>query len=114
MLIASPLAGRYADRHGSRTLAAIGMFVSAAGLAAMTTLQVHTPYWQSAIWLAMVGADGPLFRAINKGGRIGTERLSDKAVALAMAGVMAVQLLANGEQDLLVGLGAKDLASYLA
>ena len=36
------------------------------------------------------------------------------AGALAMAGVMAVQLLANGEQDLLVGLGAKDLASYLA
>jgi len=36
------------------------------------------------------------------------------ASALAMAGVMAVQLLANGEQDLLVGLGAKDLASYLA
>jgi site-specific recombinase XerD len=35
-------------------------------------------------WLAMVGTDGPLFRAINKGGRIGTERLSDKAVALVV------------------------------
>ena len=30
MLIASPLAGIYADRHGSRSLAAIGMVVSAA------------------------------------------------------------------------------------
>ena len=30
MLIASPLAGIYADRHGSRTLAALGMLVSAA------------------------------------------------------------------------------------
>ena len=43
MLIASPLAGIYADRHGSRALAAVGMLVTAAGLAAMTTLQVHTP-----------------------------------------------------------------------
>ena len=33
MLIASPLAGIYADRHGSRALAAIGMLVSAVGLA---------------------------------------------------------------------------------
>ena len=47
MLIASPIAGIWADRHGSRTLAAIGMLVSAAGLAGMTTLDVHTPYWQS-------------------------------------------------------------------
>ena len=47
MLVASPLAGIYADRHGSRSLAALGMLVSAAGLAAMTTLGVHTPYWQS-------------------------------------------------------------------
>ena len=31
MLIASPLAGIYADRHGSRTLAALGMLVSAGG-----------------------------------------------------------------------------------
>jgi Na+/melibiose symporter-like transporter len=31
MLIASPLAGAWADRHGSRKLAAIGMVVSAAG-----------------------------------------------------------------------------------
>lgn len=35
-------------------------------------------------WLALVGTDGPLFRAINKGGRIASERLSDKAVALVV------------------------------
>ena len=32
MLISSPLAGVFADRHGSRGLAALGMVVSAAGL----------------------------------------------------------------------------------
>jgi len=34
-------------------------------------------------WLAVVG-DGPVFRSVNKSGRIGTERLSDKAVALVV------------------------------
>ena len=33
MLIASPLAGIWADRHGSRALAALGMVVSAVALA---------------------------------------------------------------------------------
>jgi MFS family permease len=31
MLVSSPLAGVWADRHGSRTLAALGMVVSALG-----------------------------------------------------------------------------------
>src|SRR5437762_11467280 len=54
MLIASPLAGIAADRRGSRGLAALGMVVGAIGLAAMTTLQAHSPYWQSGLWLGLV------------------------------------------------------------
>jgi len=44
MLIASPLAGIWADRRGSRTLAVLGMLVTAAGLALMTTLGRDTSY----------------------------------------------------------------------
>src|SRR4051812_13814386 len=55
MLISSPLAGIWADRRGSRTLAALGMLVTAGALAGMTTLQVHSPYWQSTLWLGLVG-----------------------------------------------------------
>jgi len=55
MLFASPLAGIWADRHGSRMLAALGMLVSAVALAGMTTLQAASPYWQSMIWLGLVG-----------------------------------------------------------
>src|ERR671931_43150 len=43
MLIASPLAGIWADRHGSRGLAALGMVVSGVALALMTTLQASSP-----------------------------------------------------------------------
>ncbi len=41
MLIASPLAGIWADRRGSRTLAVLGMLVTALGLALMTTLRAR-------------------------------------------------------------------------
>jgi EmrB/QacA subfamily drug resistance transporter len=71
MLIASPLAGLYADRHGSRTLAALGMLVSAAGLAAMTTLGVHTPYWQSGLWLLVVGVGSGMFNSPNTAAMMG-------------------------------------------
>src|SRR3954451_7373332 len=50
MLIASPLAGMWADRRGSRTLAAWGMVVDGLALAGMTTLGVNTPYVWSAVW----------------------------------------------------------------
>ncbi len=72
MLVASPLAGIYADRHGSRMLAALGMLVTAVGLAAMTTLQVHSPYWQSALWLAFVGVGSGMFNSPNTAAMMGT------------------------------------------
>src|SRR5581483_9626691 len=49
MLVSSPLAGIWADRHGSRTLAALGMLVTALGLALMTTLQADSAYWEGMI-----------------------------------------------------------------
>jgi len=65
MLVASPLAGIWADRHGSRALAAGGMVVSAVALALMTTLEPHSPYWQSSLWLALVGIGSGMFNSPN-------------------------------------------------
>ncbi|HXB63465.1 MAG TPA: MFS transporter [Solirubrobacteraceae bacterium] len=72
MLVSSPLAGIYADRHGSRGLAALGMLVSAGALAAMTTLQVGTPYWQSTLWLLLVGVGSGMFNSPNTAAMMGT------------------------------------------
>jgi EmrB/QacA subfamily drug resistance transporter len=72
MLVSSPLAGLWADRHGSRVLAALGMLVSAVGLALMTTLEVHTPYWQSALWLGIVGVGSGMFNSPNTAAMMGT------------------------------------------
>jgi len=81
MLVASPIAGIYADRHGSRGLAAAGMLVSAIGLAAMTTLQVHTPYWQSALWLLIVGLGSGMFNSPNTSAMMGTVPPNRRGIA---------------------------------
>ena len=65
MLIASPLAGAWSDRRGSRTPAVLGMLLTAVGLAGMTTLQVNSPYWQSAIWLSIAGVGSGVFNSPN-------------------------------------------------
>jgi EmrB/QacA subfamily drug resistance transporter len=72
MLVASPLAGIWADRHGSRALAALGMLVSAAALALMTTLQADSPYWQSMLWLGLVGIGSGMFNSPNTAAMMGT------------------------------------------
>jgi EmrB/QacA subfamily drug resistance transporter len=71
MVVASPIAGLIADRKGSRGLAALGMVVSAAALAAMTTLHAHSAFWQSALWLAVVGIGSGLFNSPNTAAMMG-------------------------------------------
>jgi EmrB/QacA subfamily drug resistance transporter len=81
MLVASPLAGLWADRHGSRVLAAAGMLVSALGLSLMTTLQVHTPYWQSGLWLLIVGIGSGMFNSPNTAAMMGTVPAQRRGIA---------------------------------
>jgi EmrB/QacA subfamily drug resistance transporter len=81
MLLASPLAGIHADRHGSRALAAAGMLVSAVGLAGMTTLAVHTPYWQSGLWLLIVGVGSGMFNSPNTAAMMGTVPAHRRGIA---------------------------------
>jgi MFS family permease len=71
MLISSPLAGIAADRRGSRSLAAAGMLVTAVGLAGMTLLQADTAYWESGVWLFVVGVGSGLFNSPNTAAMMG-------------------------------------------
>jgi MFS family permease len=61
----------WADRRGSRTLAALGMIVGAVGLALMTTLEPHSPYWQSSLWLLTVGIGSGMFNSPNTAAMMG-------------------------------------------
>ena len=81
MLVASPLAGAYADRRGSRGLAALGMLVSAGGLAGMTMLQAHTAYAWSAVWLLLVGIGSGMFNSPNTAAMMGVVPMHRRGVA---------------------------------
>jgi EmrB/QacA subfamily drug resistance transporter len=81
MLVSSPLAGIWADRRGSRALAASGMLVSAIALAGMTTLGQDSPYWQSTLWLGLVGIGSGMFNSPNTAAMMGTVPAKRRGVA---------------------------------
>jgi EmrB/QacA subfamily drug resistance transporter len=134
MLVASPIAGIHADRHGSRALAAVGMLVSAAGLAAMTTLGVHTPYWQSGLCLLIVGVGSGMFNSPNTAAMMGAvpayrrgiaagarTLLQNTGAVLSIAFVLAIVTSAVPKATLFAvfsgltkGLAAQKLAPFIA
>jgi len=81
MLIASPIAGVYADRRGSRMLSAAGMVLSAVALAGMTTLGVHTAYFWSALWLFVVGVGSGMFNSPNTAAMMGAVPAKRRGIA---------------------------------
>jgi EmrB/QacA subfamily drug resistance transporter len=134
MLVSSPLAGIWADRHGSRALAAGGMVVSAVALAAMTTLEPHSPYWQSSLWLLLVGIGSGMFNSPNTAAMMGTvpERrrgiaagarmmLQNTGAVISIAFVLAIitaavpkQVLFKIFSGLASGLSDAKLAPFIA
>jgi EmrB/QacA subfamily drug resistance transporter len=81
MLVASPLAGIWADRHGSRALASLGMLVSAVALAGMTTLEAGSAYWESMLWLGLVGIGSGMFNSPNTAAMMGTVPADRRGIA---------------------------------
>jgi len=134
MLIASPLAGLWADRRGSRTLAALGMLVSAVALAGMTMLGVGTSYWISTLWLFVVGVGSGMFNSPNTAAMMGTVAPQRRGVAagarmmlqntgavLSIAFVLAIVTTAVPKDVLFkifsgvaTGLSAHQLAPFIA
>ncbi len=81
MLIASPLAGIWADRRGSRALACAGMIISAIALALMTTLVETSAYWESALWLFLVGVGSGMFNSPNTAAMMGAVPAHRRGIA---------------------------------
>ena len=134
MLVSSPLAGMWADRRGSRTLAALGMLVTAAGLALMTTLQVDTAYWETGLWMFVVGIGSGMFNSPNTAAMMGTVPAHRRGIAagarmmlqntgavLSIAFVLAIVTAAVPKpvlfkifSGLAAGLGAAKLDPFIA
>ena len=83
MLISSPLAGIWADRRGSRGMAVLGMLVTAAGLALMTTLERDTSYLEAGLYLFVVGVGSGMFNSPNTAAMMGTVPAHRRGIAAA-------------------------------
>ncbi len=81
MLVASPLAGMYADRNGSKVLAALGMLITAIGLALMTTLQRDSPYVNAAVFMMIVGVGSGVFQSPNTAAMMGAVPVHRRGIA---------------------------------
>jgi EmrB/QacA subfamily drug resistance transporter len=81
MLIASPLAGAYADRHGARSLAAWGMVVVAVSLAGMTMLDTGSSYILAAFWLLLNGLGSGMFNSPNTAAMMGAVPVHRRGIA---------------------------------
>jgi EmrB/QacA subfamily drug resistance transporter len=81
MLISSPLAGVWADRRGSRTMAVMGMVVTAVGLALMTTLGRGTSYLPSGIYMFIVGIGSGMFNSPNTAAMMGAVTPQRRGIA---------------------------------
>ena len=134
MLVASPLAGVYADRHGSRALAAIGMLVTRQRPRRDDDAAGHSPYWQSALWLALVGVGSGMFNSPNTAAMMGVVPANRRGVAagartllqntgavLSIAFVLAIVTSAVPKATLFAvfsglakGLSAEKLAPFIA
>jgi len=100
----------------------------------MTTLQVHTAYWESAIWLFMVGAGSGMFNSPNTAAMMGVVPAHRRGIAagartllqntgavLSIAFVMAVVTSAIPKATLFAifsgvskGLSPEKLAPFIA
>jgi MFS family permease len=81
MLISSPLAGIWADRRGSRTLAVMGMLVTALGLALMTMLDRNTSYVYPCIYMLIVGVGSGMFNSPNTAAMMGAVAPQRRGIA---------------------------------
>lgn len=64
-MLVGPISGRLSDRIGSRILASVGLGISTIALLALTTIDQNIPYWQLAIYMAIMGGASGLFASPN-------------------------------------------------
>lgn len=64
-MLIGPLSGRLSDKVGSRLLTPIGLGVSALALLGLTLINSTTPFWELALWMALMGGGSGFFTSPN-------------------------------------------------
>jgi EmrB/QacA subfamily drug resistance transporter len=65
IMLIGPISGYLSDHHGARGLGTVGLLISAFGLWGLSTVTAHSPYWQLALWMAVIGGGSGFFSSPN-------------------------------------------------
>lgn len=98
-LAIGPLSGYLSDHHGARGLGTVGLLISAVGLAGLVTVTDRTPYWQLALWMAIMGGGSGFFNSPNTNVIMTSVRPDQRGMA---AGIRT--MLANTGQMLSISI----------
>lgn len=98
-MLIGPVSGYLSDHHGARGLGTVGLLVSALGLGGLATVTDQTPYWQLAIWMAIMGGGSGFFSSPNTNVIMTSVRSDQRGMA---AGIRT--MLANTGQMLSIAI----------
>jgi MFS family permease len=122
MTLITPIAGRFSDRLGSRSLTATGMVIAAAGTVQLGLISASAPTWRVAVALATLGLGLAIFSTPNfsaimgsvnrselgvASGLFATTRFCGMGVSIAILGAIAASKLGReGGRVILLGASA--------
>jgi EmrB/QacA subfamily drug resistance transporter len=88
-MLIGPISGHLSDHHGPRILGTIGLVVSAVGLAGLATVTATTPYWELAIWMALMGGGSGFFSSPNTSAIMTSVRPEQRGMAAGVRMMLA-------------------------
>jgi EmrB/QacA subfamily drug resistance transporter len=98
-MLIGPISGYLSDHHGARGLGTLGLAVAALGLLGLSTVTDQSPFWQLALWMAVMGGGSGLFNSPNTNVIMTAVRSDQRGMA---AGVRT--MLANTGQMLSIAI----------
>ncbi len=88
-MLIGPISGHLSDHHGPRILGTIGLLVSAAGLAGLATVSDRTPFWELAVWMALMGGGSGFFNSPNTSAIMTSVRPDQRGMAAGVRMMLA-------------------------
>ena len=88
-MLIGPISGHLSDHHGPRALGTIGLLVSAVGLAGLATVSDHTPFWELAVWMALMGGGSGFFSSPNTSAIMTSVRPEQRGMAAGVRMMLA-------------------------
>lgn len=88
-MLIGPASGYLSDHHGPRVLGTIGLVVSAIGLAGLATVTDRTPFWELAVWMALMGGGSGFFSSPNTNAIMTSVRPEQRGMAAGVRMMLA-------------------------